>query len=73
MYLDSKTYLFLHILQFYNGLIITASQESPLYHLQKGSIQCSEDKIHSRRDHEGPEEQKYMSILSLTSVLDGGG
>ena len=37
-------------------------------------LQCSKDKIHSRRDHEGPEEEeKYMSMLSLTSVLTGGG
>jgi len=37
-------------------------------------LQCSKDKIHSRRDHEGPEkERRYTSTLSLTSVLDGGG
>jgi hypothetical protein len=37
-------------------------------------LQCSKDKVHSRRDHEGPEEeQRYMSSLSLTSALDGGG
>jgi len=37
-------------------------------------LQCSKDKIHSRRDHEGPEEeQKCTSTLPLTSVLNGGG
>jgi hypothetical protein len=31
-------------------------------------------KVHQRRGHEGPErEQKFSSILSLTSTLDEGG
>jgi hypothetical protein len=37
-------------------------------------LQGSKDKIHSRRDHEGlEEEQKYTSTLPLALVLDGGG
>jgi hypothetical protein len=44
----------------------------------RGSIQWlinkDKGKIHPITDHDGPDgEQKYNSILSLTSALHGGG
>jgi len=40
-----------------------------LLHISKGKVT-----VRPRRGHEGPEgEEKYMSSLSLTSALDGGG
>jgi hypothetical protein len=39
-----------------------------LLHTVKG-----EGKVHPRTGHEGPEEERYSSTLSLTSALDGVG
>jgi len=33
----------------------------------------SKGNVHRSTDHEGPEEWRYSSTLSLTSALDGGG
>ena len=38
-----------------------------------GDKKVKKGKVCSRTGHEGPEEQRYNSTLSLTSVLDGGG
>jgi hypothetical protein len=38
------------------------------------SLGKGKGKIHPRTGHEGPEEEyRYISTLSLTSELDGGG
>jgi hypothetical protein len=50
-------------------LIIFKCNDINCIYLNKGK-----DKVHPSRDHEGPEgEQRYSSILSLTSALDGVG